>query len=406
MFLLLAALMLSDSVWADANNPFILPMGEREALNANSGLTIKGSPANLLYNPAGLTHIDGQRISVSGTTYAIAEGEIDQAFGSDTLSFSSFSAVPNMLVGSRKWRDWTYAFGLFVPIEIEIVTRYRSTISELGGIADVQFNTQTQEQYVGLGAAKSFSNGWALGLSAFGYRFFVRDMTSLNVDPTTGNLLFSINSRKEQEVMSLLLVGGAQKKWGEDFTLGIRVMTPSLPVYTRSMFYNNILVDDLNNPSPATREVKTPKSKTEYKTPLDTAAGLSYEYRSGHKIGIDVAVAWPTQFTKFKNTDEETLVKTRTTLRGSLHGENRLSQNWSIFSGLQLNPSTPSQGESPANNYTGISSGLYMKEENTSASIGVYYLWSRTDRKILGPTPEDATQFKIYGMMVSTSITY
>jgi hypothetical protein len=66
-------LLFFSSVCARATNenPLVLPMGEREALLGNAGISIKGSAANALFNPAGLSSLTDTRLSVSGSTYAL-----------------------------------------------------------------------------------------------------------------------------------------------------------------------------------------------------------------------------------------------------------------------------------------------------------------------------------------------
>ena len=50
-----------------AFNPNLLPLGEEEALLANTGTARSGSTGAVFYNPAGLSTVEGTSFSLSGS---------------------------------------------------------------------------------------------------------------------------------------------------------------------------------------------------------------------------------------------------------------------------------------------------------------------------------------------------
>ena len=167
---------------ADNENPMLLPVGEQEALMGNTGIALGGSPANAIYNPAGISQLTTKRLTVSGSTYGLIKASMETT-GNDDLTFTTFNAVPNMVVGSRQVNKWTVTYGIFSPSALEIDADYKTYFEALSGNGRMNFNSKIEEQYIGGGSARDVGNGWTVGFSLFAHRFHDRSASSTQITP-------------------------------------------------------------------------------------------------------------------------------------------------------------------------------------------------------------------------------
>ena len=100
-------------------NPNLFPLGEQEALMANTGVALAGSSGAVFYNPAGLATLEKPKFSMSANSYLITKTDFTPFDNIDStnvnFSTSGSQAIPSSLVSVHKWDTWTVAFSLLVP---------------------------------------------------------------------------------------------------------------------------------------------------------------------------------------------------------------------------------------------------------------------------------------------------
>jgi long-subunit fatty acid transport protein len=401
--------------YAANDNPLLLPVGEQEALMGNTGIALGASPANVLYNPAGVSDLDGKRLSVSGSTYALIKATLEVDSSSDDLSFSSFNAVPNMVVGSRKVGGLSVAYGIFSPSMMEIDADFDTFLQNISADARQALTSRIQEQFVGAAVARRFAKNWRGGFSVFGHRYNERVQSSTQATPTGAASPVSPyvagSERIMIEVISIQAILGVQHEMTDSFRWGARVALPGIPVFDRSEVYQEILVYDGTSVSKAV--IDRDDFGAEYKLPLDVGAGMLYRTAGGHEFALDAAVQFGTSYTNIPDSTRGFEIELATTLRSSAGFKYRWNDANHVVAGLNWNPSTikssrrleDDSGNAPQN-FILATAGIYHQAGNVLLAGGAFYGFSRTDRAFFEGEPENRTNIRAMGLILSTSILY
>lgn len=396
---------------AGNDNPFLLPMGEQEALFNNAGIGLSGSPANVLFNPAGISDINSSRLTVSGSTYTLIKAQFENEGTTDDLTFTSFNAVPNMIAGSKAFKKWTVAYGLFSPNAIEIDADYKTTISSIPAQAHVLLYSKSEEQYAGFASSRKIGHDWSIGVSLLGHRYHENNMTSNFITPSGAAPYISVVEKIEVEVVSILAILGVQKKVSDDFRLGLRLNLPAVPVFDVSQVYEE---KQIYNGATLTKEIIDEKSDgAEYSLPLDVGLGAVWTISARHTLLSDVSLQTGAKYDTLPGSTKNYRIELGPTVRGNIGYKYRLNDHSSLLAGVNWNPSTIRDGTRASDgeqklplHFLSVSGGVYFVDDNVNTGVGVFYGASRTDRQFFGNEPENNTSLNAIGMILSASISY
>lgn len=401
---LLFLLLFVNPARADINFPFILPMGDQEPMLGNTGVAISGSTGNVLYNPAGLAELKGNRISASGSAYALVKGRTFAI--SDTADFTTYVSVPNMLVASRQIKSWTVAFGIFEPLSIEGDIVADQSAPGLNGTAHVDEDFKTEEQYIGISTGHELGeSGWRLGGGLFVHREVNTTTGSMFVSPNSGSVYLSSITKTDLEVLSLLPILGVQKDISPDLQAGLRVIFPSYEILGRGHTVTNAMVYDGTTLTPNKIDLQT---SGHYNMPTDLTGGVSWKTGSRVTLLADLGVQFPTVFDDMPNSPQKTQYNTVTTVRWNVGCDYRLTDEFSLDFGMLRSPYTNAKSPTagPPVNFSGVSLGGYDREKTVSTGLGAFYINSRTDGSLFNFTSDPYKGYSAYGIMLSSSINY
>ncbi len=371
----------------------------------NSGVSNVGSPGNIFYNPAGLYRIAGSRLAASGSAYALVKGRNEIL--NDTVEFDTVASVPNMIAVSRKIRSWTVAFGLFSPVAIEGQLEKEVTTSGLNFSLSNSF--RTEEQFIGFASGRDIGNGWSFGVGLFAHRYLSKNTTNIFITPNPTAAHVAKFERVELEVVSILPVIGIQKAVTEKLHFGLRVSTPDIELLGRSNVKSELIEESAG-------VVTVTKSRNErdgnYQLPPDVSIGLSWTPNGKHFLSVDVGIQLPTKFDSMPGQLKGIRYNTETTVRQNIGYEYRISDDYSVVSGLMRSPYSSGKSRqkdgSPTipTNFFGATIGVYAREKTATSGIGFFYVNSREDSKVFGFKRDDKNGFNVVGVLLSSSIDY
>jgi hypothetical protein len=391
--------------FAEIDNPMILPVGETEAYMGNAGAAIRGSPGNIFYNPAGLSQLTGRRFSGSGSAYAIVKGRVHA--GDEKVDFDTFASVPNMVASTRRFKDFTFGFGIFVPVTMRGLIENTSPVtSPAAGENRLSADFTTDEQFIGFALGKELKNGWSAGVTLFGHRYVNQNTVNSFLTLPTIPAYVSQHSHLELEVLSIFPVVGLQKVSG-DWVFGLRVAAPSVELMGRGKMKR----ETLTFAGGATTEIIDEEYDGNYRSPTDVILGASWTDRR-NVVTLNSGVQFPIDFETMPHSVESDLWDTKLTFRQHIGYEYKMKDDLSILAGIQRSPSTVqsrvdrSGNISRQNHYYGMTAGVFNREEKTTSGIGLFYAVARQEEKVFAFDADKSEGFQIYGVLLSTSIDY
>jgi long-subunit fatty acid transport protein len=400
-------LFLGPAAYADLSSPNVVPLGETEAFMGNTGVAVSNSSGGVYYNPASLAAFGSGRLTGSGQTFAIVEASVNQQ-DTEPLKFKEFSAVPSMLVAARKWRKWTGAFSILMPAVLEINTLFDLNVPSINLNATASVYNRTEEAYMGLSAGRRLTRSWDWGWGVHFVRSKIVKNESLQGTPYgSGTVYISSTKRQESEVHSLVFMSGVQKQIRRDMRFGLNVHSESLKLRGRASVYEEKLIVIGGTPS---KELVRAQYGANAKLPWQILTGFEWEPGARHTMTLDAGISLPTSNHSLPNSPYNEVVTTRTTVRYGLGYSYQMSSYWQALMGVNFNPSTVDSVESrevmAKNNYIGFSAGAYNQDKNVTSGVGLFYLKSRTDKNFFAGDPSDPTSLTIYGLMLTSSISY
>ncbi|NJM09995.1 MAG: hypothetical protein HC883_03655 [Bdellovibrionaceae bacterium] len=399
-------LWMSASAHSEIDAPMILPMGDRESLMGNAGVSISGSAGNIFYNPAGLDSLTGAKFSASGSAYAYVMGRVE-AFDK-SVDMNTLASVPNMLAITRRIRSWTYAFGIFSPIAIQGDIDIQHTDSNVGLNFTLNNSFRTEEQYVGIASGKDIGRGWSFGLGLFVHRYFSKSLSSFFASPAPTTAYLQKSERQQLEVLGLLPIMGVQKEVLRKVRFGMRIAAPDLKLMGRSKMHS----EELQVTSgPPTMKIVREEGEGDYRLPLDVVNGLTWTPNNKHSISAELGVQFPTRFDSMPGLSFGTYYDTRLTLRQHLGYEYRFSDEYSLLAGLLRSPSSVDRSYNKAdgkrldpNNYYSATTGFYVREKSHTSGVGIFYANSKTKEGVFDLERAARSGFSVYGVILSTTI--
>lgn len=362
---------------ADPANRNLLPIGEREALLANAGITSATGGA-AFYNPANLARVDHPSLSMTGTTllhfqlssdaFLVIEG-VDQPFEA-----SGFLTVPASLVSTYKIGDWSLATSVLVPDVFEIENR--STFESPSASTTLLLKTSSQDLWLGLSGAHSIGDDVHLGVSVFGAQHASSSTTMFQIiDTTMPNTASQITSNESLSVVGVTAVVGAYWQAHPRLGIGARVQTPLVKISGSADIYNTVVQSGAMD---AVTEFEADGVDANRELPWDVGVGLSVLPADRVELLLDVNVQLPNTYREIEDPalggDETEL---ETALRVSAATEIAVTDSVRAQLGVLYNGSAnpaPTEGGGVVENYVGVTGGVSWHSGRTTTGLGAFYL--------------------------------
>jgi hypothetical protein len=281
---------------ADATNRNLLPIGEREAFLANTGIT-SASGGAVFHNPGNLARVPHPTISLSGTTILRFSLFAEEYIGDKPLKAKGFVVIPGALISTYELGEFRLATAILVPDSFEFQDKASYDLApELK--TTVLLRNLREDFWIGGGLARQFGR-LSLGLSVFGIR---RSQTSLmlfnNKSTTMANVGGQFVFDTASTVYGVSAIAGALVALNDVFSIGMRVQSPFLQVKSRADIYLSLVSNDPMNSSAIDSELEDIKFRDPL--PWDMGIGIRVTPRPALSFMVDGSLQTGLRYTAYE----------------------------------------------------------------------------------------------------------
>lgn len=406
--LLLSLLLLKPLVGlAFIENRSLYPLGEREAIMANTGVALGGSSGAVYFNPAGLVGIRSTRLSLSGNAYLNTKTDYSPAEIVDgkSLDFSTsgFQAIPSSLVVTKDLGVWVVGFSMLIPQQ----GRTRDLANFETTNYNIQFSRVVDQQFLLMGgtAAASLNEVVDFGASCFLGNFEGSQIQFSTAVPKSGTGTSGYSgSYTKLNVKGFFCQAGVQRDWGESSRLGLTLKFPFIRLSGAAEYYS--YAQPVTGASTNTGLQSAPG---EYAIPADISAGLMVQLTERWQFLGDISYQFPVRYTPLASSNFTSYVETRGTPRWNSALSYSLAEGNNLDLGLAWNPSSIviNQPGDSKEDYTVYSLGYEAKEKTSTLGLCLFWAQSAGESKISdNPEVRGKVSTQINGLILTTGFFY
>lgn len=378
-----------------AFNPNLLPLGDEEALMANTGTGRMGSTGAVFYNPAALSSLEGSAFSLSGSAYTLSYFEASplDVVNGVPLNYSGwgYQTIPTSIIMARRFGEWRVAFSVLIPMQFRIEGSEDWLIEQgLPDVLDIRVTQYYREKMslTGLTIAKPIDDKWSWGLSLFSQYYTYTSQLDLTAEfQNSTDFYFRNNSRTRLNPTNLLIVAGVHRK-GEKVDWGLRLSLPSIHIFGRGEYFYE-LYERIPGQPVQREQVATGRVKARFITPLDIRVGMQYRISEDWNGGFDLSYGNNVEYSVFDSPEVDLREQVKNSFRISTGWERVFSPKLSGFAGISFMPTDLSTNDgltADSFQYSSVSLGGKFSTEHVRTSLGVYYAVGQTNRsRELGP---------------------
>lgn len=321
---------------AYVENPNLFPLGEQEAMMANTGVAITGSTGSVFYNPAGLAGLRDARISMSANSYMLTKTQykpFDSFDGSDLdFTTSGLQAVPSSIVSAKRGQVWTYAFSVLVPQE--------SRMHEIADFETASYSTQLIQSgearfiLIGVSAAASLEDDLDFGYGCFMGNYTSSGTRSVAAQPHAGSGLTNnayFTQTESIDVKGILCNAGIQKPVSDKMRIGASLRLPFFRISGTGKYY--VFSQDITG---AVQNSGIQKVQAQYDIPTDLSVGLTYQISEKLLVLADTSYQFPVSYKPFDGSAVQ--IQTKATARFNFGAKYKLDETSKILGGFAQNP--------------------------------------------------------------------
>lgn len=386
-------------------NVNIIPVGDIEPLLANTGTAGLNSSGAVLYNPAALTQLEKNSLSLKGSAYTLFKFKADPIvkIGEQQLVYegSGFQSTPTTLIMVRKLKNWYAAFSVISPItfNFEGLTSWNIGMTNPIGELTILQNYKEKMMLIGLSAATKINERWSLGLSAFAQSYSYLSYVDLkHTFISNPEYIIQNTVREKYNPVHLLIMAGIQRT-GNTWNIGARVAMPNLYLFGKGNFYSFSYIKSSDEPAAIT-EFELTKEKVYYKTPLDLRMGWSCLLSDKMKWATDLSYTLKIKYDVFESPDYEGIQDFAGSYRMSSGLELSILDSTFIYLGGSWNPFNSQSFDNKASYdfYTGTA-GIRFNSRYIKSITGIQYTYGKGLSNITGtedPTRETYNYLSIF----------
>ncbi len=370
-------------LFADLANGRYLPIGDRSAFMANTGVADGRGSMAVLFNPGALGFVERSKISLSGNLYFNQWTDFDPLvrYGGESQSvrISGFNSLPNSAVSIYKWGETTLAISVLVPEFSEIGTLQKIDLTNYKAV--VQFNSKEQDLWIGITVARVWREKYGIGLSVYGTRYARRSAISVIGSIASGGSSAELTSilNIEGAAHSVESVLGVFVKPAAWLAAGLKFAPPGIRINGSGSYYESSRAN-----IGATQNIQTedrPNIGYYYSRPAELSLGVALFFREDLRWYFDANLQFPLVFEELPSASSRGLYDLRLTPRISTGLEFRMTPAWSILSGIAILPSAVPAlepryaGRTKATQFLG-SAGIIYSDEHVRTGLGAFYLYA------------------------------
>ncbi|MBL8033154.1 MAG: hypothetical protein JNJ69_05615 [Leptospiraceae bacterium] len=376
-------LLTAPPAFSDLGNRNAMPIGDRSAFMANTGVADGSSSMAVLLNPGTLGFVDNSKISLSGNLYFNFDVKYSPflRFNNDSadINVNGFNSVPNSAVSIYKWGENTLAFSVLVPDFQEISTLQKVRMTNYDGV--VQYNGKTQDLWVGATFSRKWREKYGIGLSLFGTRYSTQSAADISASVVLGNLPVAINIMENRQgaAISLESVIGIFFRPTERLATGLKFAPPGIRVSGSGSFYS-VNRNVVNGVVSTTIDDRQNLDFYHYR-PADGSLGGEFRFSDELRWYLDASLQFPLQFQAMPAASDPKNVQLQYTPRLSTGLDIHVYKFFSVMTGLAWIPSATAplepkfRGNSRAANYL-TTLGIIYSDRHVRTGLGAFVLYA------------------------------
>ncbi len=325
------------------------------------------------YNPAGLTRLEGNTISLSGSLYGRQSYRAEDAlYAGEDFKYDSFVTIPTTVGGLWKISDRNaLAFAVFMPD--------RMSSSEMSAFSEnmhiYNYNSEDQTLWLGPSAGWAVNPEFSIGAGVFAvYRSNNEYLSILYRDEEAGYARGQ--SFKDWGVLANF---GMQYQAMEKLRLGATIQTPSLHVWGEGSYQENLVT------SVETENIYAENMDTDNRVPAQISVGAAWSEPRVYTLELDVSYYFSQDYDLLAWGDGAERLELKVSHDDVINVNAGVEYYYreiyplraGFFTDFSASPGVDSedQNTSPRLDAYGISASVGKKLEHISLNLGVIYVF-------------------------------
>lgn len=400
MKIIILILFLNSLVYSQLSyNNNTVPVGEIEALMANTGVSGVNSTGSVYYNPAALTQLKGSSLSLSASVYSLYSFKADPFFilGNNELTYegNGFQSIPSTMVMFYDISDWKFAFSIIIPSKFSYEGLTTFEFEEFNAEFDINQTYNEEFMLFSLSTAKKVSDKLSLGLSTYlqYYSEYSNVDTKFN-NLETSTLQSDTKNRTDIGHYSVILNLGAQYQL-DDMNFGLSVNLPNIKVYSSADYYEH----EFNDENYIRQNFNG--LEVNQKTPFEIKLGFNRKINDRLLVATDFSFRNQIEFDLFNIPNINRIRKYSNIYRLSYGTEYILTQKIKTYFGIAYSPSPNSSSYDNNLTYTTFTTGIKLNSKYTESTFGLYYNQAKGESPNFGYVTKE--QFTNFGVFLGTN---
>lgn len=352
------------------------PVGHIEALMANTGAAISGSPGNAIYNPAGLGFLDDNNVSITLSGNALEQ----QSFEIPNMGNSSTVIIRPTLASTTSPLAKGHA-SIFIANPVAFNVSQSHSLPLTGYNLALRLALKSNILMGGFAYGRPWDDTLAWGFSLGG--IYTTQETYTYTQVTGPSSLATQYSQTFQKEIQPLAVAAALWKPADIYNLGINISFQSSPLVSEGAYYSS----STNSSTPTTPQEESRSYAPSRTSSVGAVLGQKFKI-SAQELYLDVSYSGGSNAKDYngdnKKTDENYVY--------SLGWKMPTANKWQPVAGLAYSKLANSEAQL-------YSAGLIIKQRANEIVLGSYYY------KVL-PSANNQSAIDVIGLMFSSQVFY
>lgn len=394
-----------------AYNTNILPLGDKEAMMANTGTGGVGSLAAVYYNPAALSDLQGTSFSLAGSAFmAFSFSASPLVYVDGTkLDFkgSGFQGVPTSFIMARSFGEWKLAFSILVPTEFHYEGQQDWSLPINGvPVRLKQMENYSEVLYLsGITAARKLNDDWSLGFSLAGHYYNYLSSSEARLAVVNDPSYISINtSRDHRTALGLFGIIGLLHK-GAVADVGLRVITPGVRLGGKGEYYEYSFNNLAGPGNEESTEMDLTALRTDFQDPMDIRLGSTFHVAKALDVSCDASYAAGVEYDAISGNGLRSTQQVDASFRLSFGMEGKFSDRFSLLAGGAYAPTKSSTDHVASSvDFTTYSFGFKTHKGVVESTIGFFHAGGVGDYPVDGLSTRGEQRYTFTGLFLRTTI--
>ena len=372
----------------------ILPVGIIEPLMGNTGTGGLGTSAASFYNPAALTLVKGNSISLSGSGYTVYRFLADPIFKVGDQSYvyegEGFQSTPTTFIAVKTFDKWKLSYSVLVPATFKFEGSTTWNIRQGQSVSTFRALQNYQEEMILLGAsaAKKLNEYWSLGISVYGqvFGFLSYTNTRTTIESDNAFLVENISRIKYNPNHILVTTGVCRSK--DRLNLGLKISFPNIYAFGKGGYFQTVYSKTVDSIPAQSAEMNIEGVKAAVRLPWEFRAGAVYDLDKW-RLASDFSYGLGIKYDIFPTPNFDNVQDYQAGVRFSAGAEYEIKSSFHAYAGgVLFSLPTKNELETVSRKYYATTTGVKINVKFIESTIGVLYTHVKSRSK-----PNVASEF-------------